>query len=449
MDSVDVAVAGAGMAGLTAALAASERGATVAVFEKSTRAGGNAAVSAGMLLGARDYEALRRYIPEGDPELQRMLCAEIFDAIDWLAAHDLPIGAPMVHGEFRVSRPMGLGAPANRAVFMETLADRVVAAGGTIEYSASVTGLKRNGATLTVESATRTVAARALVIATGGFQANRELIARYIGADAAESLRIRSRPEATGDGLALALAQGAATSRNMAAFYGHTMADCPLPITMYQPLTPYFARAGILLNRDGRRFVDETTTFIEEGNAQAACHQPGGAFYLVFDRRMYDIDRAPGGERTRTQAEDWLETAARFGVPLWTAETVDGLIAQLAEAGLPARAVEGELAAYNAACRAGTADRLDPPRANFRWPLEKPPFHALRCVPGITGTSGGIAVDPDCRVLDASGKPLPALFAAGIDAGGVYGKHYGGFLGWSLVSGRKAGRSAAASIGRN
>jgi predicted oxidoreductase len=70
-------------------------------------------------------------------------------------------------------------------------------------------------------------------------------------------------------------------------------------------------------------------------------------------------------------------------------------------------------------------------------------------VPGITGTSGGIAVDPNCRVLDASGKALPALFAAGIDAGGVYGKHYGGFLGWSLVSGRKAGRSAAASIGRN
>jgi predicted oxidoreductase len=69
----------------------------------------------------------------------------------------------------------------------------------------------------------------------------------------------------------------------------------------------------------------------------------------------------------------------------------------------------------------------------------------LRCVAGITATCGGIAVDDHGRVLDERRQPLPRLYAAGVDAGGVYGKTYGGFLAWALVSGRRAGRSAAAS----
>ncbi len=452
-DAVDVVVAGAGMGGLAAALAAAERGVRVAVLEKTAAPGGNAAISAGMLLGTDDYAALRDYIPEGDAALQRMLCTEAFEAIDWLEAHGLPVEGPVAHNAFRVSRPMGLGEPGNRLPFLAALADKARAAGAEIVCEAALTGLARTGRVIAVTAegggVRRSIEARAVVLATGGFQANRALIARYIGPDAAATLRLRSRPEATGDGLSLALGAGAAPSRNMAAFYGHSMIDCPLPPSQFQKLTPYFARAAVLVNRDGRRFVDESETFIEEGNAQAACREPGGVFYVIFDRRMYEIDQGQGGVSARTPAGDWLEMIAPFAPPLWTADTLDGLVAELAQDGLPAGALGDELDRYNRAMRAGesAADALRPARVQHRWALEHPPFRAVRCVPGITATAGGIAVDPDLRVLDHARSPLPGLYAAGVDAGGVYGRHYGGFLGWSLTSGRRAGRSAAAFVG--
>jgi len=452
-DMTDVVIAGAGMSGLAAALSAAERGVRVTVLEKTAGPGGNAALSAGMLLGTDDFEALRQYIPDGDPALQRMHCGDIYGAIEWLAGHDLPIGAPVSHGEFRVSRPMELGEPGNRLPFLAALAARATAAGAEIVYDAPIAGLHRTGAILSVETeatlggAKRRLEARAVVLATGGFQANRSLVARFIGEDAARHLRLRSRPEAVGDGLNLALAAGAATSRNMAAFYGHSMIDCPLPPTHFQKLTPYFARAAVLVNRDGRRFVDESDTFIEEGNAQAACRQWGGVFYVLFDRRMYEIDRASGGASHRTMTGDWLDMVAPFGPPIWTADTLDGLIAEFGRAGLPAKTLADEVERYNRACREGTAMRLAPPRGANPWPLEHPPFRAVRCVPGITATVGGIAVDPELRVLDAGRTPLPGLFAAGVDAGGVFGRTYGGFLGWSLVSGRRAGLSAASYVG--
>jgi succinate dehydrogenase/fumarate reductase flavoprotein subunit len=341
---------------------------------------------------------------------------------------------------------MGLGAPGNRAPFLNALADRARAAGAEIACDAPVAALARSGDGFVVEAAGRRVAARAVVIATGGFQANRDLLARYMGDAAARQLRIRSRPEQTGDGLALALANGAAGSRNMDAFYGHTMVDCAIAPDMFQRFTPYFARAALLINRDGRRFVDESETFLEEGNPQAACRERGGVFYVVFDRRMYEVD-AERARRYPTPPEDWLALAERHEAPLWRADTVEGLIAMLADEGVPAVALSSEIAAYNDASRAGRAGALSPPRRDFASPLERRPFVAARCVAGITATAGGIAVDDRLRVLDGAGRPLAGLFAAGVDAGGVYGRHYGGFLGWSLVSGRRAG-AAAASMAR-
>jgi len=446
-DTVDVVIAGGGMAGLSAAIAAAESGVKVLVLEKAAGIGGNAALSAGMLLGTDDYKALRSYIPDGDPALQRMLTSETYEAIEWLEGHGLPVGEPAAHGGFRVSRPMGLGEAGNRVPFLAAMAKRAMDSGAEIVCDAPVTALNRYGAIVAVEAPARRYEARAVVLATGGFQANRALIARYIGPDAAASLRLRSRPEAQGDGLSLALNAGAAASRNMDKFYGHSMIDCPLPPTQFQKLTPYFARAAVLVNRDGRRFVDESDTFIEEGNAQAACHQWGGVFYVIFDQRMYEIDRATGEATHRTMVPNWLGMIAPYAPPLWAADTIEALIAELVRDGLPAATLREELERYNRACHDGTAARLAPPRTDHVLPLEVPPFRAVRCVPGITATAGGIAVDDHLRVLDATRSPLPGLFAAGVDAGGVYGRTYGGFLGWSLVSGRKAGRSAAAFVG--
>lgn len=124
------------------------------------------------------------------------------------------------------------------------------------------------------------------------------------------------------------------------------------------------------------------------------------------------------------------------------ARHLEALAGQLASEGVPRTKVLATIKAYNHACRSGTGDRLSPARVRHAIPLLQAPFYAMRCVPGITNTCGGIKIDEKARVLDAAGRPIRGLYAAGADAGGVFGRHYAGFLGWALASGRMAGSSA-------
>jgi glycine/D-amino acid oxidase-like deaminating enzyme len=107
----DVVVIGGGMAGLTAAIAARAAGVATLVLEKGDVCGGNAALSAGMFLGSTDAAGLRAYIPDGDPDLQRMMCAEYRPALEWLESLAMPLGEQYGFGDFRAVRPMALGKP--------------------------------------------------------------------------------------------------------------------------------------------------------------------------------------------------------------------------------------------------------------------------------------------------------------------------------------------------
>jgi predicted oxidoreductase len=125
------------------------------------------------------------------------------------------------------------------------------------------------------------------------------------------------------------------------------------------------------------------------------------------------------------------------------APTLQALCGQLEREGIPAVTLLAEIERYNQAGRAGKGAGLTPARQENAVVLERPPFYALRCVAAITATCGGIAVDAQCRVLDEERRPISGLHAVGVDAGGIWGKTYGGFLSWSLVSGRRAGAEAA------
>jgi succinate dehydrogenase/fumarate reductase flavoprotein subunit len=438
----DVVVVGGGIAGLTAALATAGRDGRVLVVEKSSEIGGNARIAAGIFLGSRDPAGLHAYIPDGDPDLQRVFCDAYEPTLAWLESHDLPIAPLVLRQDFRVARPMGLGQPGHRGEFVETLARRVTGRGGEIRVGASVAAIERSGDVFTVAFAAETVTARSVVLATGGFAASPALLEKYLG-PAAAALRIRSRPSANGDGLTLGLALGAATSGDMQAFYGHSMADCPLTPEQWQPLTPYFARIGILVNRDGRRFADESASLLEETNPQLGFRQPRGVYWLVFDDRILRGEGADGGSNDVLPSVDWLGSARAAGAPIVEAAGIDDLTTALTAQGVAA-AVSDEIRRYNDACRAGTAADLAVPKRGNALAIEGSPLYALRCVAGITATCGGLAIDPHGRVLDAAKRPLPGLYAAGVDAGGVFGKTYGGFLSWSAISGRRAGEQAMA-----
>ncbi len=447
-NKIDVVIAGAGMAGLCAALEAAGGGARVVVLEKGSAPGGNANLAAGMILGSTDLKGLRAYIPDGDARLQELLCANFQGGIDWLKAHGLPFAEPINFGDFRVIHPMNAGKPGDRSPFLALLADRVRQAGAEIRMGCALEDLQAGPGGFTLHTPAGRLGAASVILATGGFQGDRDLLRRYLGDGPAARLRIRSVPECSGDGLKMGQALGARDSINMDAFYGHTMGDAPLPMSEFQPSTPYFARNGILLNSQGKRFVDEGSSLLEEANPQAACRQPGENYYLICDAGMWAGPAVTQGAAQGSDAPlreiDWMERARRLSMPLHQTPNLAALISHLGDEGLPVDAVAQELDAYSRAVADGTQAQLDPPRAGNVFALGTPPYYALRCSAGITATCGGMAIDETGAVLARAGGTIPGLYGAGIDAGGVFGNHYGGFLGWAMVSGRICGASVAA-----
>jgi succinate dehydrogenase/fumarate reductase flavoprotein subunit len=441
LEHVDCTVVGGGMSGMAAALTAAEQGCDVLLLEKADRPGGSAAISGGLVWTDPSFRDLRARMPGGDPELGRALVEGYEDGVTWLRRQ----GVEMTE---RLTGLFGTGVGHRvgdmpRAV--ELLSTRLERAGGRIVCGARATELERDGegrvtgVAATTADGTLRVRAGAVILCTGGFQADRDLVAEHIGADP-ENLVVRAAPHSTGDGLRLALSAGATLSEGMEAFYGHLM---PAPPARIAPdrilfLTQYYSHHCVLLNREGRRFVDESAA--DEVSTQALARQPGSLGFLVLDAGAAEHVRDPvaaGFPPVDRHAE--LQAA---GGRVHRAEDLDAVERALEAAGADGAAGRRELEAYNAAI----ADGRDPdvPRRQRRRALTRPPFLVVPVVPGITFTEGGVRIDVDGRALGADGRPVPGLYAAGADGGHVFFEHYAGGLALSLVFGRRAGAHAAA-----
>ena len=444
--TMDVVIAGAGMSGLAAAIAAAEKGARVCVLEKRKAPGGAAAISAGAIWAPTSIGRLKEYVPDGDPVLQEILVSRLPEDLDWLASHGLMLSAPESVAGLGEGRNMLGGESGSHDPFMRAMADHAARLGVQLRYQEALREARRNSSGFEIRTDAGTeISTRSLILATGGFQGSRKLLTQYLGAERAGHLYLRGLAESTGDGLTVALSLGARTAGDMAAFYGHTMPDGEIPPEQMQPVTPYFARYSLLVNIHGRRFVDEAAALLEEVNPQEGCRQPGGKYFLVFDQHIYETYGINQQVTSAIPAIDRVALASKLGVPVYKAGTLEELARQLSGEGVSAERFIHEIETYNEACRSGSGAGLSPPRIRYAIPVEKAPLYAVRCVPGITCTTGGVAVDGQGRVLDREKHPIPGLFAAGVDAGGIFGRHYAGFLGWALVSGRLCGSSAAAA----
>jgi len=440
VERFDCVVVGAGMAGTVAALTASERGGHILMLEKAERPGGSAAISGGLIWTDPTYEALRERMPGGDPDLGRVLVDGYDAGVSWLREQ----GIEMTD---RLTELFGTGVGhrvADMPLVLERLRERFEEAGGTLASGARVTAIERDGegdVAVVAETADgqRRVRAEAVVLCTGGFQADRALVAEHIGADPA-GLVVRASPHSTGDGLRMALAAGGRLSDGMSAFYGHLMPAPPARVTPDRilPLTQYYSIFGVLLNREGRRFVDESVA--DEINTQSLARQPGSLGFVVLDAEAAERVREPiaNGFAPVDRHAELQEAGGR----VLHAEDMDGLERALDEAGADGGAGRRELEAYNAAIAADEEPAVG--RRTRRRPLDQPPFVVVPVVPGITFTEGGIRIDPDTRVLGPEDAPLPGLYAAGADGGNVFFEHYAGGLALSLVFGRRAGANAAA-----
>ena len=258
------------------------------------------------------------------------------------------------------------------------------------------------------------IRARAVLLATGGFQGDTELVKRFLGWDA-DRMLVRSNRGSVGDGFRLAASAGAAASSGLGRFYGHTVAS---PLSSFEPgsylpLAQYHSKWCILVNRQGRRYHDEALG--DEVANQMTLRQPGRARRAAV--RRVGAQRARGeppyphgrsstasstparwarGSRPRRRSRSWWR-----GWPKW---------------GVDAAGLADTLERYE---HGGAQDA--PITAPV--PLREAPFWAVEFQPTITFTLGGVRVDPWGRVLDRDGAVVSGLYCAGGDAGGLQGPH--------------------------
>lgn len=443
LSSFDVLVIGGGIAGLVTANRVAELGKRTVVLEKGTAdrylcssryTGGTFHISYTDVLAGEDklvkiIETATRGFARKD--LAGAIAKDSSRLVRWLQGEGIKFINLGHYHTFVLAPPSRTGAGLDWEgrggdVLLRTLGTNLEKRGGSILRGMRARALdvstpgcikveaEQNGATMTFDAA-------AVVIADGGFPANTELVREYI-TPAADKLMQRNARTATGDGLLMAQAVGAATV-GMNCFYGHLLSRDAMKNDRLWP-RPYvdaLAVAGILVDAEGNRFADEGEGGVYLANAVARLSDPLSTT-LVFDHAIWE---GPG-TNAMIPANPLLPNA---GGTLHRAGTIPELASL---AGLPAERLQVAVDRYNEALSSGTLQELTPSRRTDRykaWPIKEPPFYAAPLCTGITNTMGGVAVDQDGAVLDKNNSPIAGLYAAGGATGGLEGGPSIGYVG--------------------
>lgn len=442
----DVVVIGGGAAGLAAAVSAAEEGASVLLLEKQADVGGNTRISGGFFAAVDPERQSRQGIedsvekfygqmmesggPRTNPDLARILVNEAGDALRWLEGYGMRFQDEVIeiYGAHwpRCHIPL---MPAGEG-YIYTLSSAASRLGVAVKVRARAERLERtaDGAVrvrVAEPGGVRTYGARrGVVIASGGFGANRKMIARF--APNLADLTNDNTPGSTGEMLLEAERLGAALV-NMDSV--QCLPGCPPGRTLRIVLHSDVSRF-ILVNAEGKRFIreDERRDVLRD----AVLALPERYAYSIVDDegfRSYNI-------LMRRNAVIGVETG-----DAWRADTPEELARAM---GLPPETLRKTIDDYNEGVRR-KRDAFGKSSAELLHEIRKPPFWA--CFAGMTihYTMGGLATDAKAQVLSDSGEPLPGLFAAGEATGGVHGINRMGANGINdaVVFGRIAGRNAA------
>jgi tricarballylate dehydrogenase len=474
----DVVVVGCGVAGLSAAAAAQERGARVAVLERAPveERGGNTRYTTAAIRmssedevspdfeeqfarnggyhldpeivagAAADYDnwpGILKTLSFADPELVSTFAENAPPTIAWLKTQGVPFGPIGYYGLTPRSSPR-ISISGGGLALIEAMVPRAEAKGAKFFYETTaqallqdedgrVTGLRATG------KGNRTILfkARSVVLACGGFEGNPEMVAHYLG-ESGRYLRpvARGGYYNRGEGIRMALDIGAAPAGDYSEYHAQPI-DPRSGAT--EPLVMIFTQ-GILVNTEGRRFIDEAPGPIDahyEAITRVIRKQPGGMAWCLLDAGVDEID-------------NW-QRCVRSDQPPIEAMTLDAL-AEMTE--LPAAVLAQTVASYNAACTGGRYDpygidklatsKLTPPKSNWARPLTRPPYKAYPVISSNTFTFGGLKVTPRAQVVNMSGEVIPGLYAAGETVGIYYGRYPGAT---SVLRGAVFGRLAGMNAG--
>ncbi|WP_425257516.1 FAD-dependent tricarballylate dehydrogenase TcuA [Rubrivivax sp. RP6-9] len=459
-DSLDLLVIGGGNAALCAALTAREAGASVLLLEAAPQAwrGGNSMHTRNLrcmhdapqdvLTGAYPEEEFWQDLLKvtgglTDEHLARLAIRESARCRGWMQRHGVRF-QPSLSGTLHLSRTnaffMGGGKALVNAYYRSA-----AALGVQIRYDTPVARLELDGNRFVAAhtAAGARIAARACVVASGGFESNLDWLREAWGTNErgeqpVDNFRIRGTRFNQGVLLKDLLAQGAdrigdPTQAHMVAI------DARAPLYDGGIVTRVdCVSLGIMVNRDGLRFYDEGEDFWPKRYAiwgRLVALQPGQVGHSIIDAKA----------------------VGRFMPPVFPGARADTLPALARQLGLPEAAFLRTVADYNTACRVGHFDHavlddchtegLVPAKTHWARPIDTPPFHGYTLRPGVTFTYLGVRVD-DRAAVHFGGRPSDNLYAAGeVMAGNVLGKGYTAGVGMTIgtVFGRIAGASAAAA----
>jgi tricarballylate dehydrogenase len=485
----DVIVVGGGNAALCAALCAREQGAHVLVLERAPEAqrGGNTAYTGGGFRMVHDgVETVKTVVPdlsEGeivntdfgeysaeqylddlgrvtqwhcDPDLAETLVRRSTETVQWLRGRGVRFVprfgryAFKHEGRFKFFGGTVVEAAGGGRGLVHAEYASAEKNGITIRYGARATALLRTrggigGVRIEVDGVEEDVRAHAVVLACGGFEANREWRTRYLG-PGWDLAKVRGTRYNTGDGIRMALDIGAQAHGQWSGChsvswerYAADFGEIDRPVTASRNGYPF----SIMVNAHGKRFVDEGADFRNYTYAKygrAVLEQPGSYAWHVFDAQVEHLLHEEYRSRgtTKVQAQTLEELAARM-------EDVDAhqFLRTVREYNA---AIVGD-APFNPNVKDGRCTRgLAIEKSNWALALEKPPFSAYAVTCGITFTFGGLKIDTRAQVLDIADAPIPGLYAAGELVGGLFYFNYPGSSGLMAgsVFGRIAGSEAAA-----
>ena len=438
----DIVIIGAGGAGMTAAINATQAGKTVILLEKMPYVGGNTTKATGGMNAAETHyqkeqgieDTVEQFVEDtmkgghdiNDRDLVTVMAENSAEAIDWLDS----IGAPLPKVSFsggatnkRIHAPedgSGVGAYLVTA-FRRTLDDL----GVNVMYNTKATELMmEDGAVVGVKAEGKTVdytiRAQAVILATGGFGNNEDMIVQY--RPDLKGTVTTSAPGITGDGILMAVEVGADLV-DIDQIQLHPTVEQSTSMLITESVR---GDGAILVNQEGKRFTNELLT--RDVVSAAELEQPGSYAYIIFDQHLRDGLKA-------------IEKYVSTGITV-QADTIEGLAELI---GVDPATLAETLKNWNQY----VADQKDPEfgrESGMDADLSQAPYYAIKIAPGIHHTMGGVRINTSTQVLDASGEPIPGLFAAGEVTGGVHGGNRigGNAVADIVVFGKIAAESAVA-----
>ena len=462
--SYDVVVVGGGGSGLSSAVQAARNGLRVALIEKMPNLGGCSAFAEGHAAFGSDEQAKRginvtkkdgfdallnyshwradpaivsRFVDNAELTIRKLREMGIeYEAVKVLAVDQpneiftwhLPKGQIARVIEVLAGQAAQLGVD----MFLQTAVERIEMADGRV---AGVVARDADGQLVRLGAA-------AVVVGTGGFGGNPEMLEKYTGYPTARRMMCIGNPGNTGDGLSMMFGVGAqafhsiGTSLIIPLMHGKTI----MSHTTCAGVQPY-----LWLDPSGRRFTNEIIGLNSGDAGDMLAGLPDGYAWTILDSAQIEHLSSDGcevglGEFILTGTHlvnlaDELAGDVEAGEHAFRGDSLEELARAM---GISPDVLTAEVDEYNSWCDSGTDSRFY--KTKYLFPVEKAPFFAIRMEPAVLITMGGIKINDNMQVIGEDEQPIPGLYSVGCDAGGLFGESYaltvpGAGCGFALTSG--------------